>query len=130
MFWVASLLHKDKAPHSFCQSAIFKIVFLRSIAWQTGLVCGYASIPAGQHLQPEYYQYFKHIDYLIVAMDNDEAGQKAADNICKRSSHYHKAQPFPTGKDLTEYYQSTGRLDDVTEWLYAQLEMLPREQHG
>lgn len=100
------------------------------LAWQTGLVCGYASIPAGQHLQPEYYQYFKHIDYLIVAMDNDEAGQKAADGIVKRSQHYFKAQPFPTGKDLTEYYQSTGKMDDVTEWLYAQLEMLPRGQHG
>lgn len=97
------------------------------LAWQTGLSCGYAAMPAGQKIHDEYFQYFKDIDYLIVAYDNDAPGQDAADKIVRRSRQFYFAHPLPAGKDLTEYYQTTRNLDDVTEWLYAQLEWLP---HG
>ena len=56
---------------------------------------------------------------MIVAYDNDEPGQKSAAKLCSLPG-------FPSGcgisskKILTEYYQSTGNIDDVTRWLLEQ----------
>ena len=91
------------------------------LADQTGLEIGFGSIPAGQRLRYIYQRYFDGIEDLIIAFDNDEPGQKAADNLCLRSPHFHKAEPFPQGKDLTEYYQATGSLDSVLDWILTQL---------
>jgi len=99
------------------------------LAWQTEFKLGYASIPAGQKLLPAYAPYFTELEDLIVAFDNDAAGNAAADKLCKISQRFHKAGPLPRGKDLTEYYQSTGNLDDVLAWLYEQLDCI-KDDHG
>jgi len=76
MFWVASLLHKDKAPHSFCQSAIFKIVFLRSIErrWETKLLQlrqaeedhhHFQQIPLPERIPPELSNLFREISLRL-----------------------------------------------------------------
>ena len=57
---------------------------------------------------------FEHIDDVIVAFDEDEPGQQAADKLCKLS-HFWKAPHLPEGKDLTEYHQRGG---DVFEYLF------------
>jgi hypothetical protein len=94
------------------------------LAYQTGLVLGYGSIPAGQNLHSTYQKYFDNIEDLIIAFDNDEPGQNAADDLCSRSSHFYKAAPLPQGKDLTEYYLSTSNLDNVLDWLLEQLKLI------
>jgi DNA primase len=94
------------------------------LAWQTGLVLGYGSLPAGQQLKDEYVKYFKGVETLIVAYDQDEPGQKAADKLCMLSRNIHKAGPLPFGKDLTEYYQHTGDPDTVLDWLLLQLDLI------
>lgn len=99
------------------------------LAWQTGFRLGYGSIPAGQKLHVEYALYFTEVEDLIVAFDNDKAGNTAADKLCRISPKFHKAGPIPVGKDLTEYYQSTGNLEDVLIWLYDQLDCI-KEYHG
>ena len=96
------------------------------LADQSGLTLGYASLPANQKLKPEYFEYFKPVADLIVALDNDKAGIEAADKLCIRNARFHQAVPPTSGKDLTEYYQSTRNLDDVFKWLYAQLDLIPR----
>ena len=98
------------------------------LAWQSGLGVGYASLPAGQKLQRDYFQYFHDLAYLIVSYDNDAPGQRAAEDICQRSKHYVLAQPVPAGKDLTEYWQSTRNMDDVANYLWEQMELATR--HG
>ena len=97
------------------------------LAWQSGLVLGYASKPTSWKLNDDYFMYFQHINDLIVAFDNDNAGEIAADKLSSRNSRFHKAAPLPNGtKDLTEYYQSTGNTNDVFYWLYEQLDLIPR----
>jgi DNA primase len=87
---------------------------------------GYFSIPAGARMHDEYLPYLHNVDTVIVAFDADEAGQKNADNLCKIPGFY-KAQPFPEGKDLTEYNQAGG---DVLEYLLTQLETLQNGNHS
>lgn len=94
------------------------------LAWQTGLVLGYGALPAGQTLKDEYLKYFKGLESLIVAYDQDLPGQKAADKLCLLSKNIHKAGPLPYGKDLTEYYQHTGNQDVVLDWLLLQLDLI------
>ena len=65
------------------------------------------------------YHFFESIIDVIVAYDSDDPGCKAARKLC-RMRHFHKAEPYPMGKDLTEYHQSGG---DVFEWLYQQVEV-------
>ena len=85
------------------------------------------SKPTSWKLKNDYFRYFQHVNDLIVAFDNDDAGETAANKLCKRNSCFHKANPLPSGaKDLTEYFQSTGNLDDVFYWLYEQLDFIPR----
>lgn len=91
------------------------------LAHQTGFIgVGYASMPAGQHIKTEYQRFFESVFDVIVQFDNDDPGQQAADELCKLS-HFHKADYFPQGKDLTEYAQLGG---NVFEWLYRQLLLL------
>jgi len=70
------------------------------------------------------------VDDLIVALDNDKEGNEAADKLCKISPKFHKALPVPEGKDLTEYYQSTGCLEDVLRYLYETLDCIEVKHHG
>jgi DNA primase len=91
------------------------------LAWQSQLVLGYASIPAGQNINKEWQQFFGGIEDVIVAYDNDGPGQEAADKLCKQSTHFYKANPLPSGKDLTEYRQGGG---DVFGYLYDQLSLI------
>jgi hypothetical protein len=99
------------------------------LAWQTEFKLGYASIPAGQKFLPAYAPYFTELEDLIVAFDNDVAGNAAADKLCKNRPRFHKASPLLKGKDLTEYYQSTGNLDDVLVWINDQLNCI-KDKHG
>jgi DNA primase len=87
------------------------------LAIQTGYKIGYASIPAGQDIK-QFGNLFHDITDLIVAFDNDERGQTAADRLCLLSPNIHKAQPFAAGKDLTEYYQGGG---NVLDYLWDEL---------
>ena len=99
------------------------------LAWQTDYKVGYASIPAGQPLRPEYAPYFVGVDDLIIAFDNDDPGNAAAGQLCRISPKFHKASPVPAGKDLTEYYQSTGYREDVFYYLYDAVGCIGAE-HG
>jgi DNA primase len=94
------------------------------LAYQTGFNLGYASLPAGQLIRAEYQPFFSTILDVLVAYDNDQAGQVNAAKLC-RIPGFHQAQPFPAGKDLTEYYRAAGcSLEAVFEWLYGQVETL------
>jgi DNA primase len=108
-------------PNKF-DAFLFEGEFDVLLAYQTGFSgVGYASIPANQELKPEYGPFFKTLERVIVAMDNDEAGNKAAEKLC-RIPQFIKANPFPDGKDLGEYYDHSGkRLDLVFEYLYTQV---------
>jgi len=94
------------------------------LAMETGLNVGMASMPAGQKLHVEYQPYFDSIEELIIAYDDDQPGRDAADKLVKLSKHFYKAQPLPTGKDLTEYYKSMGDIGDILDWLLAQLDLI------
>ena len=87
------------------------------LAIQTEYKVGYISIPAGQDIK-QFGNLFGNITDLIVAFDNDNEGQKGADKICSLSKNIRKAQPFPAGKDLTEYHQGGG---DVLDYLWDEL---------
>jgi DNA primase len=100
---------------------LFEGEFDVMLAYQTGFIgVGYASLPANQSVSTDYQPFFESIIDVIVAYDNDQTGQLAADKLCKMP-HFHKAEPFPQGKDLTEYGQTGG---DVFEWLYQQVKLL------
>lgn len=47
---------------------------------------------------------------LFVAMDNDEAGELAADSICETISKARRAIPLTKGKDITEAWQAGANL--------------------
>jgi DNA primase len=111
--------------HDKLTAFLFEGEFDALLAWSTGLIgVGLGSLPAGQNLRAEYQPFFTTIEDLVVAYDNDEPGQEAAESMCLLSPHFLKAYPFPQGKDLTEYYQLTGSLQAVFDWLYAQLDLL------
>jgi DNA primase len=106
---------------------LFEGEFDVMLAFQTGFTgVGYASLPASQKVTKAYQPFFESIIDVIVAYDNDEPGQKAADRLC-RMPHFHKAESFPYGKDLTEFAQMEG---DVLEWLYRQVELLGGENES
>lgn len=95
---------------------IFEGEFDALLACQTGLGCGFASLPAGQELKPEYAP-FMGVDTLVVCMDDDEPGQNAAEKYKKYKS-CHIARSLPMGKDLTEFAQLGG---NVLDWLLEEL---------
>jgi DNA primase len=103
---------------------LFEGEFDVMLAYQTGFTgVGYASLPAGQPIRIDYQFFFNGIEDVIVALDSDPEGHKAAEDICKLP-HFHKAAPYPIGNDLTEYYQHTGSLEKVFSYLYRQLDLL------
>ena len=112
--------------HSAMIAFLFESELDACLAWQTGLTLGYGALPAGQVIKDEYVKYFKGVDDLIVAYDQDEPGQKAADKLVMLSRNIHKAGPLPEPgcKDLTEFYQHTGNPDDVLDWLLLQLRLI------
>jgi len=114
-------LYGAQTLKDFTISFLFESELDVLLAWQTGFKLGYASIPAGQNLRIEYGPHFTGVDDVIVAFDNDAEGNKAANELCKLSPRFYKADPVPAGKDLTEYYQSTGNRDNVFYYLYDQL---------
>lgn len=103
---------------------IFEGEFDAMLAFQTGFTgVGYASLPAGQDIVKDYQYGFNHIEDVIVAMDNDEPGKKAAEKLC-RLPRFIKANPFPQGKDLSEFYQATKSMDAILCWLSEQVGLL------
>jgi DNA primase len=92
------------------------------LAWQTGYRVGCCAMPAGQNIRPEWQPFFDGIEDVIVAYDEDEPGQKAADKLCNLP-HFWKAPHLPHGKDLTEFAMGGG---DVLEYLYDALGVIPR----
>jgi hypothetical protein len=103
---------------------LFESEFDAMLAGQSGLSLGYISMPAGQKFQKEWEPFFTHVEDIIISLDNDEAGQRAADKLCRLSPSIHKANPFPKGNDLTEYYQKFCDVNVVFEWVYDQLSLI------
>ena len=103
---------------------LFEGEFDVMLAYKTGFTgVGYASLPAGQPIKTDYQYFFDGIEDVIVALDSDSEGQKAAAQICNLT-HFHKAAPYPIGNDLTEYFQHTGSMETVFSYLYKQLDLL------
>jgi DNA primase len=96
------------------------------LANQAGFHAAYLSLPAGQNLKKdEYAEYFKDIDYLIICMDSDPEGQKAADKHLTIDRTI-RADLFPGNvKDLGEFYQKTLSMDFILEWLLIQADKIP-----
>jgi hypothetical protein len=111
--------------HTFLRTYVgflFEGEFDVMLAEQTGFCgVGYASMPANQQLQPEWEKYFSSLENLIVAFDNDDAGQKGAERLCRLSPQILRVDPFPTENDLSDYYQSTQSIEAVFDWLYNQI---------
>jgi hypothetical protein len=108
---------------------LFESEFDALLANQTGFHAAYFSLPAGQNLnKPEYAEYFKDIDYLIIAMDSDPEGEKAAEKHLNIDRTI-KADLFSDNiKDLGEYYQKTLSMDLILEWLLIQADKIPKGQ--
>jgi DNA primase len=104
---------------------IFEGEFDALLAWQTTYNLGYGAVPAGQEIKPNWQPFFEGVGDVIIAYDTDDPGQDAADKLC-RLPGFHKAEPYPIGKDLGEYYLSTGSHDDVFFYLSRQVSNLPR----
>ena len=95
------------------------------LAEQTGFTgVGYASMPANQQFQLGWERFFSGIQNLIVAFDNDDSGQKGAERLCRLSPHFVKADLYPSGNDLSDYYRATNNLELVFNWLYNQLDLI------
>jgi DNA primase len=109
-----------------CYATIFESELDALLAWQTGYNIGACAMPAGQTLKPEWQPLFDRIDDIVVAYDNDDPGQQAADKLCKLA-HFWKAPLVPRGKDLTEFYQQTHSQEAVFEYLYDALGVI---NHG
>jgi DNA primase len=104
---------------------LFEGEFDVMLAYQTGFTgVGYASLPAGQQIKTDCQYYFQGIEDVIVVYDSDLAGQKAANKLCSKSHHFHKANLLPQGNDLTEFFQITGSMEEVFLYLYNQLDLI------
>jgi DNA primase len=119
-FWIFGAPTLANADIAF----LFESEFDAMLAGQSGLNLGHISMPAGQKFQKEWAPLFTNIEDMIIAMDNDDAGQIAAEKLCRLSPHFYKAHPFPTGNDLTEYCQASGDSNSVFEWVYDQLSLI------
>jgi DNA primase len=84
------------------------------LAWQTTFNIGCVSTPIRTNIPPDWQPMFENIEDVIVMFDEDEPGQRAAEQMCK-FSHFWKAPHLPEGKDLTEYHQRGG---DVFGYLF------------
>ena len=102
---------------------LFEGEFDVMVAHSTGFTgVGYAALPAGQPIKKEYQYFFEGIEDVIVAYDADDDGQKAADKLCK-IPNFHMAATFPSGNDLSDYWQNSGT-EEIFNYLYAQLDIL------
>jgi hypothetical protein len=54
---------------------------------------------------------------VLVAYDNDESGEAAAQELCRRSPRWVRRR-IPAGNDLTDFHCQGG---NVFEWLYESL---------
>lgn len=96
-----------------------------ALAYATGFIgVAYCSLPAGQSIiKPEYDQFFENIDEIIVALDCDGPGKKAAERY-RGLEGFILANDLPNlCKDLGEYYKVAG-IDAVFEWLYTQVGLI------
>jgi DNA primase len=88
------------------------------IAWQ---ICGdfarAAAIGSASHarIDRRWYGALLGVPRIIVCMDADAAGAKAAEEVSMLSRAVTCVQ-VPNGKDLNEFYQQTGE-NRVKEWL-------------
>jgi len=97
------------------------------LANSLGYHAAFFSLPAGQYLdKPEYTAILANIDYLILCMDQDEAGRAATEKHLQIESTI-AADPLPKeAKDLTDYYQVTDQdLDALLTWILDQADKLP-----
>ena len=82
---------------------------------QCSYSAAYFSLPAGQHLKPEYGHYLDRIENLIICMDNDEEGKKAAKKHLEIKNTI-EGDYIPGCKDLGELFQKSG-MDAVINYL-------------
>ena len=82
----------------------------------------YFSLPAGQHLKPEYSHYLEKIEQLIICMDNDEEGKKAAKKHLEIKGTI-EGDYIPGVKDLGELFQKSG-MDAVINYLLDQADRI------
>ncbi|MDR3577228.1 MAG: toprim domain-containing protein [Anaerolineaceae bacterium] len=113
LFGAETMLH---AYSAFLFESEFDVI----LASQTGLGVGFISLPASSTIPADWADLFGEVDMVIVAYDNDEPGRKAADKFVSLPG-FHLAEPFPMGKDPTEFVQAGG---DLFEWVYGQLGLL------
>jgi len=106
---------------------LFEAEFDALLAWNTGLAIGTLALPAGQYLKSEWSRFFKPLEYLVIAYDNDKAGNKAAGKLAAQSPCFVKAECLPMGKDLAEYHQTGG---DVLQYLLDELARLGGSKNG
>ncbi len=88
------------------------------IAWQVGRTeISPASIGSASnwHINPRWFGRLMAAPSILVSMDSDEAGIRAAAEI-KLLSSAAKMAPVPTGKDMNEAYLHLGK-QAVAEWL-------------
>ncbi len=88
------------------------------VGLSSGYGCAYFALPAGQHIKPCYQYIMQDVQDVIVMPDNDAPGLAHAQALAK-IPHFWAGLPTPTGKDLSEYHQSTG-LDQakLVDYLY------------
>jgi hypothetical protein len=82
---------------------------------QCSYAAAYFSLPAGQNLKPEYSHYLEKIEQLIICMDNDEEGKKAAKKHLEIKNTI-EGDYIPDCKDLGELFQKSG-MDAVINYL-------------
>lgn len=89
------------------------------LAWQeAGDLVGVASTTGGCKLfRREWLVYLLAAKSVLVAYDNDAAGDEAAAMVCKYSSRMQRVR-VPAGKDITEYHQQGG---NVRQWVESLL---------
>jgi DNA primase len=103
---------------STIEAILFEGEFDVMLARDTGYSgVGYFSMPASQAIPAAAVPWLQSLQAVIVQMDNDQAGQQAAVKWAQIPG-FRKAELFPTGNDLSEYYQAGG---DVLEWLMRQV---------
>ncbi len=108
-----------------CADALTAILYESELdallGWQHLPGVGHVSLPAGQSMKDIYLPILGNVQDVIIAYDNDEPGQTAADELGK-IKHFYKADRLPHGKDLTDYFIGGG---DVVEYLYSNIGKIP-----
>jgi hypothetical protein len=77
------------------------------VGLSSGYGCAYLSLPAGQKIKPRYQYILQDVDQVVMMPDNDQAGLAHAAALAALDNFY-MGLTTPTGKDLSEYHQSTG----------------------